>query len=257
MTRIANPSGGLQPICDDIWGYEKDIRLPGGSKLPSRTTIVRQASGGVIVHSPLAFDDATAKEIESIGEVRALVAPSCIHFLFLKAAMERWPKAQVLAAPGLERKVKGLAFEPLPANGVADALGDDLRVRRIEGVPYITEHVFLHPKTRTLVVTDLVFNVYETRGFTMKLFFWIMGAWAKTAQSRMWRILTKDRPAAARSVSDVLAWDFDRVVVAHGNVVESDANATANEKLRAALWWIMRGARPLLGAGTGTGTVVA
>src|SRR5688572_18961325 len=132
----------LRPICDDIWGFEKDIRLPGGSNLPTRTTIVRQANGGLIVHSPLAFDDATAKEIDTLGEVKALVAPSCIHFLFLKAAMERWPKAHVLGAPGLERKVKGLSFEPLPQNGHADALGDDLRVRLIEGVPYITEHVF-------------------------------------------------------------------------------------------------------------------
>src|SRR5688572_9253937 len=100
----------LRPITDDIWGFEKDIRLPGGMNLPSRATIVRQADGGIIVHSPLAFDDATAKSIDALGEVKALVAPSCIHYLYLKASMERWPKAHVLAAPGLEKKMSGLSF---------------------------------------------------------------------------------------------------------------------------------------------------
>ncbi len=243
----------LRPITDDIWGFEKDIRLPGGMNLPSRATVVRQADGGVVVHSPLAFDDATAKAIDDLGEVRAIVAPSCIHYLYVKAAMERWPKARVLGAPGLEKKVSGLSFDPLPASGTADTLGEDLRIRRIEGVPYITEHVFLHRPSKTLVVSDLVFNVYETRGFSMTMFFWLVGAWRKTAQSRFWRFLTKDRPAAAQSVQDVLTWDFDRVVVAHGEVLEGDKDAPANEKLRAALWWILQGSRPLLG----TGTVVA
>jgi hypothetical protein len=236
----------LKPICEDIWGFEDDLRLPGGMKLPSRTTIVRRADGGVIVHSPLAIDDATAKEINAIGEVKSIVAPSCIHFLYLKPAMERWPKARVLGAPGLERKVKGLTFEPLPIQGSTDALGDDLRVRLIEGVPYITEHVFLHPKTRTLIVTDLVFNIYETRGFSMKVFLFMVGAWKKTAQSRMWRFLTKDRSAAARSLEDMLAWDFERVVVAHGDVIDGEPNV----KLRGALHWLLAGRRPLLGPAT-------
>ncbi|WP_157906438.1 MULTISPECIES: hypothetical protein [Sorangium] len=43
--------------------------------------------------------DATAQS----GEERALVAPSRLHHLFLKAASERWPRASVLGAPGCWR----------------------------------------------------------------------------------------------------------------------------------------------------------
>jgi hypothetical protein len=234
----------LRAIADDVWAYERDLRLPVGF-LPSRATVVRRADGGIIIHSPLAFDDATARAIDALGEVRALVAPSCLHHLFLKAATERWPHASVLGAPGLEKKLRGLRFSPLPRAGVAPEIGDDLAVRRVEGVPYITEHVFLHARSRTLIVTDLLFNVHEVRGFGMKIFLWLGGAWKKTAQDRVWRVLIRDRAATSRSVADILAWDFERVVIAHGDVIDNDAKY----RTRAALAWIGGGAALLPPAG--------
>ncbi|WP_438017649.1 DUF4336 domain-containing protein [Sorangium sp. So ce315] len=224
----------LRAIVEDVWAYEKDFRMPVVGHLPSRTTVVRRADGGLVIHAPLAFDDESAAAVDALGEVRALVAPNCFHHLFLKAASERWPRASVLGAPGLEKKLSGLRFTPLPRSGVAPEIGDDLGVRLVEGVPYITEHVFLHARSRTLVVTDLLFNVHEVRNFAMKAFLWIGGAWRKTAQDHLWRVLMRDRAAAARSVADILAWDFDRVVMAHGDVVEGDAK----EQLRRALAWI-------------------
>ena len=55
----------------------------------------------------------------------------------------------------------------------------------------------------------------------------------RIAQSRSWRWFIEDRAAAAAAASAtrLLAWDFQRLVVAHGEVVTDDAPA----KLRAAL----------------------
>jgi hypothetical protein len=223
----------LTKITDGIWGYEQDIRLPLGMRLPSRTTVVRRADGGLVMHSPLGFDRETAKEIDDLGEVKTIVAPSCIHYLFLEAATKRWPNARVLGAPGLEKKapVKGVAYERLPHDGSVDGLGEDFVVRRIDGVPYITEHVFLHRPTGSLVVTDLVFNLHRCSSWGMRLYLRCMGAWEKTAQSAIWRMLTKDKSAAAESARAVLAWDFDRVIVAHGDVVTENAHATLETAL--------------------------
>ncbi|WP_437910498.1 DUF4336 domain-containing protein [Sorangium sp. So ce327] len=233
----------LRAIAEEVWAYERDFRLPFGD-LPARTTVVRRADGGIVIHSPLAFDDDTAREIDALGEVRALVAPSCLHHVFLRAATERWPRASVLGAPGLEKKLSGLRFTPLPRSGVAPEIGDDLGVRLVEGVPYIAEHVFLHARSRTLIVTDLLFNVHEARSFAMKVFLWVGGVWRKTAQDHVWRVLMRDRGAAARSVADVLAWDFERVVVAHGDVIEGEAK----DRTRRALAWMGAGAGRLLPA---------
>lgn len=231
----------LTPIADDLWAFEEDLRLPG-IRLPSRTVVVRLSDGRVMIHSPLAIDDARARAIEAIGEPSLLVAPSCVHFLFLKKAMDRWPSARVLGAPGLEKKVRGLAFEPLPQSGAPEVLAGDLAVRRVEGFPYIGEHVFFHEKTRTLVCTDLVFNIHEARGLGLPIFLRLVGAWKKLAQSRFWRFLARDRAAAAASVADVLAWPFERIVMAHGDVVEADGR----DRLASALRWITGRPVPLL-----------
>lgn len=238
----------LERIADDVWGQETDLVMPGGMKLPSRATIVRLADGRLLVHSPLAIDAEVAREIDALGDVRFLVAPNCVHWMFLKAAKARYPKARVLAAPGLAKKLgSGFDFEPLPERGeIAGVKG--LQLERIAGVPAMQEHVFLHEVSRTLVVSDLVFNVHACRGFGMSLFLRCVGAWKKTAQSRFWRFLVKDRPAAAASASSILAWDFERVAVAHGSIIEDDAR----QRMRNALAWMTSAAPPLLQAGSAT-----
>ena len=111
-------------------------------------------------------------------------------------------------------------------------------------MPGLDEHVFFHPTSRTLVVADLVFNVHACPGLGMPLFLRLVGAWKKLAQSRVWRFATKDRAAAAASIDEVLAWDFDRLVMAHGDVIESGAR----EQLAEALHWLRGGAPRLLSA---------
>ena len=84
-------------------------------------------------------------------------------------------------------------------------------------------------------MTDLVFNVHECRGMGMPLFLRAVGAWQKLGQSRMWRFFTKDRAAARRSFDDVLTWDFDRHVMAHGEAVDTAAQPLLAAALSAAL----------------------
>lgn len=235
----------LRSLTDDVWTFECDLRVAPGFYLPARSTIVRLSNGKLVVHSPLgplAADDATAQSVEALGEVTALVAPNCLHWLSLKAAAARWPRARVFGTPGLERKNVGTGFTALPSIG---AFEDELMVRRVEGMPNLFEHVFLHPRSRTLIVTDLVFNVHRCRGFAMPLALRCVGAWKRLAQSRALRFMTKDPVQAAHSVLDVLAWDFDRLVMAHGDVVESNAR----QKLAAALASMTnQGSKGLLGS---------
>lgn len=236
----------LQRIAEDIWSQETNLRIAAGVRMPCRATIMRLSDGGLVVCSPLAIDEDTAKEIDALGEVRFLVSPSLGHWMFLMAAAARYPKARVLGPPGLEKKVGDLAFERLPEHGRIDGMRDEIRIERIEGAPAMQEHVFLHERSRSLVVTDLMFNVHRCDSFVMRLALRCMGAWKKTAQSRAWRFLVKDRAAAARSASSILSWDFERIVVAHGDVVDCDPH----ERSRQALAWMTSAAPPLLGTGS-------
>jgi hypothetical protein len=220
----------LRPIAENVWAQETDIRMPGGVPIPNRTTLIRLTSGALALHSPQAIDDATAKAIDAIGEVRFLIAPNCMHYMFLKAAKARYPNARVLGAPGLGTKLGGLPFEPLPLSGYVEGL-EGVRVQRIEGAPRMAEHAFFHEPSRSLVVTDLVFNIHRSDSFVMRLCLRLGGAYRRTAQSLMWRFLVRDRIAAASSASTLLAWNFERLIMSHGDVVQADARQRAGEAL--------------------------
>ena len=128
-------------------------------------------------------------------------------------------------APGLAAKRPDLAFDATldAAAAASPAWGDDIDQLAIEGAPRLNESVFLHRPSRTLLVTDLVFNLARPQGWAARLAFSLMGISGRVAQGPEWRLLTRDKQAARQSVERLLTWDFDRLVPAHGEVVPTGA----------------------------------
>jgi hypothetical protein len=226
---------GLRAVAPDLWTAEHPMRFPGGVHLPSRMTVARLPDGDLWVHSPIPIDDALAAEIDALGPVAHVVAPSLYHHVFVPRTLARYPRALLSAAPGLADKRAGLPVadeldgEPSPAwQGSIDQVV-------IGGVPRMNEVAFFHRPSRTLIVTDLVFNVREPRGWGTALVLRTMGTYKRLGQSRLWGWLAKDRAALRSSVERVMAWDFTRVLPGHGEPVETDARAAMTQAL-----WVLR-----------------
>lgn len=232
----------LRPIATDLWTLDADLRLPGGFTLPVRTTVVRLPDGGLWIHSPVRLSDADAQAIEALGPVRHLVAPSLLHHLFLGEAAARWPDATTWGAPGLARKRPDLRIDHTLTDG-APPWGDALDAVHVAGAPGIAETVFLHRPTRSLICTDLVFHVRTTASWLTPWVLRLTGTWGRLAQSRAWWFAIRDRAAAAAAADRLLAWDFDRVIMAHGEVIDTDAKT----RLTRALAWMRAGARGIRG----------
>ena len=100
-------------------------------------------------------------------------------------------------------------------------------------MPKINEFVFLHRPTRTLIVTDLVFNFDVARQNVFgKLFLKLNGIYGQVGCSRLFRHFIKDRAAFQQSITAILALDFDRLILAHGAIVESDASQILTHAFR-------------------------
>lgn len=208
----------LTPLADDLWEARDELRLPGGIVFPVRMTVVRTDTG-LVLWSPIAIDTELAAELDALGTVGHIVAPNRFHHLFLEGAKERYRSARLLAAPGLEEKRSDLSLDGALERG---ALGDEVELLPIDGIPALNEVVLFHRGSRTLVVTDLVFHVLEAKGLMSWLVFRVLaGTLGHCRQSRLLRWGTKDRERYAASVEQVLARDFERLVVAHGEVIES------------------------------------
>jgi len=226
----------LQQIAPDIHGATSEIKMPGGVHFPLRMTIVCLPDGALWLHSPIRIDDALAAEIERLGKVSYLVAPNCFHHLFVKKAQRRWPDAKIYAAPGLEKKRPDMPIEAGLTEQAPEVWSDVMNQYVVEGVPKLGEVVFLHKPSKTLIVTDLLFNIVEPKGWQSKLAFTLAGVKGRFAQSRLIRTVTKDRKRAGEVCRGILAQDFERVVVTHGEIVTEDVKA----RMEKGLAWMLR-----------------
>ncbi|MEZ4338719.1 MAG: hypothetical protein R3B82_19040 [Sandaracinaceae bacterium] len=166
--------------------------------------------------------------------MRHLLAPSAMHHVFLDAASARYPAATVHAPPALvAKRPKGARRHDPRAGRTPSPFSAGIETLTVAGVPKVDEVILFHRPSRSLVVCDLVFHVHEARGWISPLFFRLIGAWRRVQQGPLWRSLTKDRAAAERSLEPMWGWDFDRVIVAHGRILEGpDAKARLAEGLR-------------------------
>ena len=220
----------MQQLHDGLWVHEDSMRL-GGVALPVRMTVVRLASGGLWVHSPTELSTPLKNAVDDLGAVTAILAPSNGHNLWFEAWQNAYPEAATFVARGIPKKLPNLTGYEFIDEHAAD-WATDLDCQVMKGVPFFDECVFLHRPSRSLIVSDLVQNHRgrEQQGFAKVISKLIMEPIGFkdicTAPPLRFKFVVKDRPAFHGFLGDVQAWDFNRIIVAHGNIIDDDAKAT-------------------------------
>lgn len=222
----------LRQLDDALWVEDHDFSLLGAN-IGTRTSIVRLSDGGLFLHAPGPTRPGMADEIDRLGEVRFLVAPNDFHHLYIADHAKHWPAARMYGAPGLSAKRKDLNFAGELGEQPEAAWARDLDQIWIGGAPRVNEIAFLHRVSRTLLLVDLVFNVTPSNLF-MGLMMRINGSMG-LGTSRLMRFMLKDLRATRVSVEKIFEWDFDRVIMSHGEVVERDGR----EALRESFGWLL------------------
>jgi hypothetical protein len=205
-----------------LWVAARPLELRGIGDIGCRMTVIR-LEGGLLLHSPVPLDDALRRALDEKGPVRWVVGPSKVHHFYIGDYANAYPAAELCAAPGLPDKRKDLDFGCVLDAGQAEKWNGELRFHPFDGGP-MQEIVFFHPATRTLVLTDLAFNTPDDER-NARLFHWLVGSRGRFGPHRLVRAMIRDRAAARRSIDAILEWDFDRVVVSHGDVLETGGRA--------------------------------
>jgi len=204
----------------NLWSTEYLLAWQGGLvPIPVRTTVIRLADGRLILHSPGPISEALRSELESLGRVGFLVIPEA-HGKFAGEAARTFPSARLLAAPSAPRRRKSLAFHGSLSDESPAGWAGEVESHLVQGFR-LHEVVLFHRPSRTLVITDLCFNVQRSPSRVARAFFRANGMWRRFGPSRVIRALAvSDRAALGRSLERVLRWDFERIVPGHGDVVE-------------------------------------
>lgn len=169
-----------------------------------------------------------------LGEVAALVDVTNFHDTFAELGSAMFPQARYFAPNGFphRQQLKAEAIE----NG-QDIWGNELVWIPIDGVPRINEWACFHPQSKTLVLADLIFNCRPT-DFRGKLFFALAGIRGWPGNCRLFRMLIRNRNQFEQSIRAILALDFERLVVAHGDPVEEDAKEVFTSAVKRAFPWM-------------------
>ncbi len=215
----------LTLIPDQLWSVAHTLPIIPGATLPCRMVAARVGPGQLALHSPVPLSDEVAAQLRALGEVVALIAPSTMHHLFMAPCIDHFPEAKVWAAPNLATKRPDLRIDHT-LDAETPPWADALTPLLLRGAPRLSEVVFYHRATRSLLVTDLVFNITTPRGLLAPLVFRMFGTLRRAAISKLWMGAVKDREALGESLREVLRWDIDRLIMAHGEVIDQDASAT-------------------------------
>ena len=210
----------LRMLAPDLWRVERHEH--SGLHVRMAMTVIRRAGGALWLHSPIAIDDALADKLTALGDVRDIVAPNRFHHRFAAAAKQRFSAATLWAAPGLPRRRKRIPFDVILSESSA---WPEVESVFLSGAPLWNEHVFFHVASRTLICTDLLFNIRDEPSAVTRVFYRWLGVWQRFGTNRIWRWKTKDRAALGASFDRVLAWDVRRVVMAHGDPLDIAGSA--------------------------------
>lgn len=200
----------------------------------ARCSICRLSNGKLWVHAPLAISENDQIAIENLGKVAFIVVPNNFHFTQVGEFTTRFPEAMVYAPASLEGKLKAVPHQNLDEN--TGVFSDDFDAILFDTAPLLHEWVFCHRASRTLLLTDLCFNVEPPENLVGRVGANVLDVGNGLAPSRALRVdmALGDRKKTRELLDTVLSWDFDRVCVAHGAVVESGGK----EALRTAFEWL-------------------
>ncbi|MEH1814424.1 MAG: DUF4336 domain-containing protein [Nostoc sp.] len=218
----------LKAIDIDLWVAEQPLKY-FGLEVGTRMTVIRLTNGKLMVISPIDMDDATINELNQLGEVSYIVVPNLYHHLFVTDFKLCYPRAKLWAVSGLERKKPDLQIDYIISDrtihlidGVEYLLIQGFNTLDTSGYSPLNECVFFHVKSRTLIVTDTVFHFDDQCSPSTRLIAKLLGGYNQLRPSLLEKFATQDKVKVKWSIQQLLTWDFERVIMAHGSMIEQN-----------------------------------
>ncbi len=210
----------LTPLASDLWDLDAPLSVLGMA-IGHRMVVARLPDGTLWVHSPVAHTHAVATALAALGQVAHVVAPNAMHDTYLEGWFAAYPKARFHGARGFAKFRPDLKFTDTLGDTPDRAWAATFDQHMLRGIPRLNEVAFLHRASRTLVLTDLVFNLGPDMPFLSRLLLKLNDCDCKFGVSRLFKTVIKDRTALRASLDHVFAWNFDAIVVSHGANIPS------------------------------------
>ena len=221
----------LIQVDTDIWIAEGDIVSFFGFAYSTRCVIVRLPDRSLWIWSPIKLSEGLRNAVASLGAPHHFVSPNKLHHLYLQDWIQEWPGALLWGPKTTIDKRRDLTFQPPLADKAPAAWQGCFDMVRFTGSIFMDELVFFHRPSRTVILADLSEN-FDDRFLTSHWKpwqVWIARRWgittAKGYAPLEWRLSFIDRAKARSARNRILAWNAERVIMAHGEWQKSNGRA--------------------------------
>lgn len=218
----------MRKISTRMWVHEDSLPM-FGIRLGLRMTIVKLSDNSLWMCTPTPHNPQLQERVAAMGELKYIVASSNGHNLFLEDWHRAFPDAAVYMAAKIPNKRPGLRSHALLRDADILPWQSDLETLPMDGVPLFDEHMFFHRRSKTLLVTDFIQNYtgVEQKGLgkiIAKLILEPIGfKGICLAPPLKTNFVVKNRSALRASLDRLWKLDIERVVPAHGDILEQDA----------------------------------
>ena len=238
------PLNTLKAVAPDLWIVDgPTIRFGAmpGLKVPFPTPMtVLRLGDDLLIHSPTPLPSSLRTEVVAAGNVRWIVGPNRIHYWWIPEWKAAFPRADVWLAPRIEEQAKGHiapGFRPLERE-TGYPWDKAIATLPVAG-SYMTEVVFFHHPSRTLVLADLIenFEPHKLGSFVLRSLVKLGGVAAPDGQTPrdLRATFARQRPAMKAAVEKMIDWNPERVIIAHGRWFETEGAA----ELRRSFRWLL------------------
>lgn len=204
-----------------VWAIERSVWF-GGVRLRARTTVVRLEGGRLLVHSPAPPSAELREQLHALGDVSWLVVPNCFHHLGTPAAAAAFGSARVVGPRSAAARNRQLRIDVDIAGPELAAAAPELLLLPLAGVPFLDETLLYHRPTETLLGADVVLWADECDHWTWRTAARLTGCFKRVSVPPDVKKSALDRPAVHASLQALRDLPIQRLVVAHGAVIDHE-----------------------------------
>lgn len=235
-SELYEPVNVYKPIASDIGIVDGpcEYLTVAGVKMPmpftTRMTVVRLANGDLFLHSPVAFDEGLAAELQALGTVRHLVSPNQFHYAHIGEWQKAFPGTIAWASKGVRQRARARRVDVHFTRDLASVPPEDWS-REIDQalVPgsIFKEFVFFHRNSGTLILTDTIMNFeLDKLAQPWRTFTKLSGMHAPRGEIffgmriPLWLQRTKTKEV----IRKICSWQPQRIVLSHGRCFDENAD---------------------------------
>ena len=208
----------FQKISDRIYSYDHYIKMGLGIHMQTKTILIEHNDNGFLISAgPL--NDQVSRHLKTINNL-VIFAPNLFHHIFLHKYKDF--KAKYYGPLEVLRKNPKFQEHLGTQDEFASEYETIFTAIPIDGIPKLHEMVLYYKPEKTLIITDLSFNMNTFKNKGSEIVLKLVAGGNGLIQSRFVKLMTKDQKAYKNSINKILDLDIEKVIFHHGDNLSGD-----------------------------------